>query len=1111
MGSRKSRYVPRMPSGKPMSIFISAAASMDDDNKHHSEDTKNNNATQQQASFGACGGSSILSLPVLNNKPSSVSSVKSRECKSSKLPTSSPPEGGGFRSEPASARTGPHTRRKRNWSRKMEHARKFLIKTHRNKHLSPRQAKHKADMEAFANRHKIGQQLLDEVLQELVEMERKPRTQQPRHQFSKHSMLALNLPFMLEESKDQHSHEHTQQHRDDGDSKYLDHNHDKFKFPGSAILSMPEEEDGDDVKRSSRKLDNNKQRHMELSQHDVDNTNTRSPKQQTNKIPTFSWIRKVVVESSCPEDRLERAACHVQDGLGGGPKYGKAYAHGLDPITRWCLKTKNQVKYRLMLYMTIACHMLLMLVEPSCSQTPTTITLTTLVVLDFCCVSIYAVNCMVEVGSIGLINVCRSVRHVPGFILVMVMVIDTCMSAAALPNASVRFSLPLRPLLLIFWDLDLFRVSTTVVMTLRNLGALAVVVLIVMILYAFLGVRLFTGLYPPLWEAGADFDSFPTAMISLFVLLTTENYPQCLYPAFDRSKWSILYFWSYISICVVLIMAAVVGTFIDSYRETISIAAVLERKEQIKCFLEAFDLVCEPVEVLDDDESGGRPQQLLAVHQTTLWKLAKVVSCGRISDVRTKVLIDLCCDISSDDNDKHNHDSDKHNHDSDKNGGDAHASDGQFLKFCGNLGMVHSARGMSSSREDVSKNSSTVKSSYLGRSSGESMASGNGMIPRPVRASTSEESYDIKTVKASTSLTSLSCCRCSPLRCRWRSCVYICQSRVWQLVNMFVIFLNVVFIAFYSEQNKAYTDTLLRYTNVGFLGLAWLRVIVEILAGNGRKEMFDACTVSVCTVLQIVVVVVQHTAGVYSYEIESLVHMLLVLRVLTLDSFRLWLFSLYRLFFVLAGTYWRVILNLVLLMTLISYSFASLGNLAFCGVLDSSDLPGDLDGDYRETRVRQSFDTLAMSMMTMFQVFTSNNWNDIMFAVENATNLASTLFFISFFICINICIVNLFVALIADMVTAHWRQGKQGDSEREMLFERLSTHQNTTKGGLFDGVQTASQALNNTDRKHCGLGSHGKTYDFSSIRKRSLVRLLRMKVGVHQTKAKGNNHHAYST
>eukprot|EP00466_Bigelowiella_natans_P014793 jgi/Bigna1/66636/fgenesh1_pg.2_\ len=206
----------------------------------------------------------------------------------------------------------------------------------------------------------------------------------------------------------------------------------------------------------------------------------------------------------------------------------------------------------------------------------------------------------------------------------------------------VSYSQPLRPLLPLVYRGDLFKVSKTVLMTLGRLGALAILLVIVISFYSLIGVRIFAT------------SSMERAALSLFVLLTTENYPQCMDPALDISEWTIVYFWSFFCIAVVLIMSAVVATFIDSYKATICTQAVLERKEQMKTCLLAFDLLAEKIEVVSEEQNCEEKLRIVnAVSKATLKNMAKHVNAHIAKNQlrepkkgkRLKLFCDSACDV----------------------------------------------------------------------------------------------------------------------------------------------------------------------------------------------------------------------------------------------------------------------------------------------------------------------------------------------------------------------------------------------------------------------------------------------------------------------------------
>jgi len=108
---------------------------------------------------------------------------------------------------------------------------------------------------------------------------------------------------------------------------------------------------------------------------------------------------------------------------------------------------------------------------------------------------------------------------------------------------------------------------------------------------------------------------------------------------------TIVYFWSFFCIAVVLIMSAVVATFIDSYKATICTQAVLERKEQMKTCLLAFDLLAEKIEVVSEEQNCEEKLRIVnAVSKATLKNLAKHVN-AHIAKNQLKLFCDSACDV----------------------------------------------------------------------------------------------------------------------------------------------------------------------------------------------------------------------------------------------------------------------------------------------------------------------------------------------------------------------------------------------------------------------------------------------------------------------------------
>lgn len=61
------------------------------------------------------------------------------------------------------------------------------------------------------------------------------------------------------------------------------------------------------------------------------------------------------------------------------------------------------------------------------------------------------------------------------------------------------------------------------------------------------------------------FDHFGVAALQVFVLLTTENYPEIMMPAFNVTEWSFFYFGLFLYVGVFFLTAIVLAIIVDSY------------------------------------------------------------------------------------------------------------------------------------------------------------------------------------------------------------------------------------------------------------------------------------------------------------------------------------------------------------------------------------------------------------------------------------------------------------------------------------------------------------------------------------------------------------------
>lgn len=100
-----------------------------------------------------------------------------------------------------------------------------------------------------------------------------------------------------------------------------------------------------------------------------------------------------------------------------------------------------------------------------------------------------------------------------------------------------------------------------VVKSLPPLGSLMVLTALMMFVYAMMGWTLFGTALPESWGTVA------AAMLTLFVLLTTENFPTYLADAAAVSPWAVPFFVSYILLAAFIIFNLLIGIIISSLEQ----------------------------------------------------------------------------------------------------------------------------------------------------------------------------------------------------------------------------------------------------------------------------------------------------------------------------------------------------------------------------------------------------------------------------------------------------------------------------------------------------------------------------------------------------------------
>lgn len=150
---------------------------------------------------------------------------------------------------------------------------------------------------------------------------------------------------------------------------------------------------------------------------------------------------------------------------------------------------------------------------------------------------------------------------------------------------------------------------TTVVRSLPPLGSIVVLTFLILFLYGMVGWAMFGAALPESWG------TITRAMLTLFVLLTLENFPTYLEEALTVTPWATVYFISYVLVAAFVIFNLLIGIIIGSMESAREREALREAKEsgvggdaaaRIHAIREALDALEVDVQILREAKKGPR-------------------------------------------------------------------------------------------------------------------------------------------------------------------------------------------------------------------------------------------------------------------------------------------------------------------------------------------------------------------------------------------------------------------------------------------------------------------------------------------------------------------------
>ncbi|XP_033096631.1 uncharacterized protein LOC117100901 isoform X2 [Anneissia japonica] len=281
---------------------------------------------------------------------------------------------------------------------------------------------------------------------------------------------------------------------------------------------------------------------------------------------------------------LKLAAAHIDDALSGRGKYGKARSYFKDKFGRWCfMMIESNWFNRLILFMTVI-HLILTFLEPPGVDNHIKVVF----VLTPVCLLVYALDVFVRIKFLSwrifwTLDENKWTRV--EFIFVCFYIIDF-MILILEEVLAIRLVQPfrcLRAAIILCKSRNVGHIYDVVTSIVLKLGKGFLIIFTFIMLFSAVGVHLFMEDYQSIPEDynctsenytttetsvyhGA-FNNVAITFLRLFVLLSTENYPEIMIPAYIGNHFSFFYFGIYLFVGVFFLTAILLAIIVDSYWE----------------------------------------------------------------------------------------------------------------------------------------------------------------------------------------------------------------------------------------------------------------------------------------------------------------------------------------------------------------------------------------------------------------------------------------------------------------------------------------------------------------------------------------------------------------
>ena len=162
-------------------------------------------------------------------------------------------------------------------------------------------------------------------------------------------------------------------------------------------------------------------------------------------------------------------------------------------------------------------------------------------------------------------------------------------SAATVSISNVRFARILRPIIIVCRLKALRQFSRVILLTLPRILDFLALIIVIMFVFAVVGTTLFSGLYS---ESKTDsFEGIIRSMFTLWILISTESYPDATFQAYDANNGYIAFFILYLLVTTFLLMPYMLSLTENAYEELQKERALSEFVNERLCLARAFSLL----------------------------------------------------------------------------------------------------------------------------------------------------------------------------------------------------------------------------------------------------------------------------------------------------------------------------------------------------------------------------------------------------------------------------------------------------------------------------------------------------------------------------------------